>query len=169
MHDFERVPQVLHPRLQRFLDYWLKKRGDRRMPTREDVDPTEIQPLLPGICLLDIHYQGEAVDRVRFRLAGTEIYEMAGFEVTGRFIDQIMPSERYAEVHRQFSWIVEHKEPVYRRFTWHASPVTGVVYERILAPLGPPEGRVSHFIGMHAIATDPDDRPLPQDTALPVG
>ena len=169
MHDFEFVPRDLHPRLQKFLDYWLAKRGERRMPPRESIDPDEIRELLPGICLLQIAYQGKEVDRVKFRLAGTEIYDMAGFEVTGRYVDQIVPAETYSAIHQQFQWIAEHGEPMYRRFTWHASPVTGVVYERVLAPLGPPQGPPCHFIGMHAIATDRGDRLIPRDTAVPVG
>ena len=32
-------------------DYWTARRGDRRMPRKSDIDPSELKPLLPYILL----------------------------------------------------------------------------------------------------------------------
>ena len=41
--------------LRQMYTYWLAKRGDRPMPRRSDLDPTEIPAhLLPGITLVDV-------------------------------------------------------------------------------------------------------------------
>src|SRR5512134_2272816 len=37
-----------------FHRYWDSKRRGRRMPSRADIDPAEIVPLLPGITLIDV-------------------------------------------------------------------------------------------------------------------
>src|SRR3546814_17864940 len=52
----ERMPRVIsvagaeeifYPRLRRLYDYWDDKRGARRMPCRQDIDPVELRDL-PG-------------------------------------------------------------------------------------------------------------------------
>ena len=41
-----------HPDTVALYGYWREKRGERLMPRRSDIDPTEIPPrLLPGITL----------------------------------------------------------------------------------------------------------------------
>ena len=35
-------------------EYWTRKRGDRRMPTRADLDPLDMIPLLPNLFLVNV-------------------------------------------------------------------------------------------------------------------
>lgn len=70
-----------HPDAQALYGYWLKKRGDRPMPRRSDVDPTEIPPrLLPGISLVDVVPDDR---RYVYRLMGTAEVQVRGFDPTG--------------------------------------------------------------------------------------
>ena len=45
------------PSLQTLLAYWYRKRGDRLMPSRADIDPSEFPKLLPNVML----YNAEAL------------------------------------------------------------------------------------------------------------
>lgn len=149
MSKFQQIPDELHPDLVEFLEYWWAKRAGNRIPTRSAVDPADIHHLLSGICLLELLYHDETLERVRFKLAGTEIYRMAGRELTGHYVDDVAPAELYGEIEAQFLWMIKAMEPTYRRFRWPNPARSEFVYERVLAPLGEPDMKPSHFIGMH--------------------
>jgi hypothetical protein len=34
--------------------YWQSKRGERRMPRRSDIEPSEIVPLLPNLLIIEV-------------------------------------------------------------------------------------------------------------------
>lgn len=72
-----------HPDILRFLAYWQEKCAGRRMPSRADIDPSEIKPYLPHITLVDV------VDDERryvYRLVGTKEVELRGYDPTGRSV-----------------------------------------------------------------------------------
>ena len=50
--------------------YWRGKAKDGRLPSREDIDPAEIVPLLPDLVLLNVEWEPFRC-RVRLRLAGS--------------------------------------------------------------------------------------------------
>lgn len=67
--------------------YWLGKRGDRAMPTRDDIDAVEMRPkVLPNLTLLEV---GDQPRSCRFRLAGTAYREALGCDPTGKWLDQL--------------------------------------------------------------------------------
>jgi hypothetical protein len=55
---------------QRALAYWQDKRGGRPMPSRKDIEPTEIPDLLANVVLVDVTQ--DPLD-FRYRLIGTAI------------------------------------------------------------------------------------------------
>ncbi len=66
-----------------FYAYWDHKRRDRRMPSRANIDPSEIVPFLPGIMLVEV-----VADERRFlyRLVGTREVAMRGRDPTGKSV-----------------------------------------------------------------------------------
>lgn len=67
-------------------DYWTARRGDRRMPRKSDIDPSELKPLLPYILLGEFATQPL---RLRYRLVGTEVVTVYGVDFTGRWLDEL--------------------------------------------------------------------------------
>lgn len=67
-------------------DYWNKKRGKRRLPSRHDIDPAEIVEILPHVFLLDV--QQVPLD-FRYRLIGTKMDEHMTGSYTGLWMSQI--------------------------------------------------------------------------------
>ena len=67
-------------------DYWKRKRGDRPMPARRDIDPAEITRILPHVFLLDVRQQ--PLD-FRYRLVGTKMDENMLAHYTGVWMSQI--------------------------------------------------------------------------------
>ncbi len=82
--------------------YWQQKRGSRRMPSRADIDPTEIPRLLPNL-LISEHVPADGTGRWRYRLAGTAVVAAFGRNPTGHFIDELTKGDYRAfieEIHR---------------------------------------------------------------------
>ncbi|ESQ86042.1 histidine kinase [Asticcacaulis sp. AC466] len=71
--------------------YWksLRKRG--RLPSRQDLDPAALKLRLPTISLIDV-LDGHPANNpgcFRQRLAGTELFNAYGEEITGKILDNI--------------------------------------------------------------------------------
>jgi hypothetical protein len=79
-------------RLEQAYGYWLAKAAGRAMPTRGDIEPTEIPKLLPDVMLVERLDNG----RYRYRLIGTENTRAHGVNATGRFLDEVLPGPDYA-------------------------------------------------------------------------
>lgn len=92
MPDFNAIdpaveaPSFRSPRVARLYRYWRTLCGTRPLPQRADLDPAAIRDLLPYLMLVDI--TGTPA-RARYRLVGTIIVEMAKFDFTGLYADEI--------------------------------------------------------------------------------
>jgi len=96
--------------LQRIYGYWSAKRGDRPMPRRADLDPTEIPPrLLPGITLVDVVPDPR---RYVYRLVGTMEVEVRGFDPTGRSVEEAYFGENAEDATACYDRVVETRTPV---------------------------------------------------------
>lgn len=77
--------KLASPLQQRAFAYWQSKLSGRSMPSRKDIEPTEIPELLANIVLVDVSH--DPLD-FRYRLIGTAIVERIAFDYTGkRFTD----------------------------------------------------------------------------------
>lgn len=62
---------------------WLRLKGDRKAPDRQDLNPAELGPHLGDILLLE-----RTGDEIRFRIAGARVCALMGGELRGkRFIE----------------------------------------------------------------------------------
>lgn len=96
--------------VQRMGDYLSRKRGDRAMASRADIDPTEIREFLPYVVLVDIERDPL---RVYYRLVGTRIAEFYG-EFTGTWMHDRPISDAYRLVAEKiYRTLIETKAPVY--------------------------------------------------------
>lgn len=66
--------------------YWERLRAGRPMPSRSDIDPASIKPLLPFILISDVI---QAPLRVRYRLVGTVVAQRSRQDFTGRYLDDL--------------------------------------------------------------------------------
>jgi hypothetical protein len=80
------VDNIDDPLLRAGYDYWRLKRAGRRMPSRRDIDPTEIPRLLPNVMIVEMLDEGT---RYRFRLAGSAITAAFGRPITGGFVHDL--------------------------------------------------------------------------------
>jgi hypothetical protein len=73
--------KLTSPLQRRAFAYWQSKLGGRRMPSRKDLEPTEIPDLLANLVLVDVSHV--PLD-FRYRLIGTAIVQRIAFDYTGR-------------------------------------------------------------------------------------
>jgi hypothetical protein len=83
----ELAAAIDHPKIKRMPEYWLSKCAGRPMPSRSDIDPLELRDCLGNLCLIDV--TGDAPTRFRFRLDGTIVALATGFDLTGKFVDEV--------------------------------------------------------------------------------
>jgi hypothetical protein len=130
----------------RMYRYWQELRGGRAMPARRDIDPVAFWSVLPNIHLSEWHDNPE---RVRCRLAGTEIVATLGFEIGGRWIDEYHTDPKdLEETIALFRKVKERRAPVIGRTLGAQSRLGVDSFEWILCPLGDDGGSVTHFIGL---------------------
>jgi hypothetical protein len=67
--------------------WWLAHRGASGIPDRRDLDPAALRPLLPNLFIADIEPKPF---RVRYRLVGTKAVRTIGFDITGRYLDELL-------------------------------------------------------------------------------
>jgi hypothetical protein len=85
-------PDPIPPGLEPLLRYWERKRGERRMPRRADIDPAELVRFLPAVMLVDVVADDR---RYVYRLVGTREVQARGRDPTGRAVgDAFIGSSR---------------------------------------------------------------------------
>ena len=130
----------------RICDYWEALRGARSMPARRDIDPVDVFPLLPYIHLSEWHRNP---DRVRYRVAGTEIVASIGREFSGRWLtDFHTDPDDLAETLALYRKVAERRAPVLGRTEGNLLRLGINSFEWILCPLSDDDGSVTHFLGL---------------------
>ena len=113
-------PAALAPRVRQLRDYWESKRRGRAMPARADIDPAEIKPLLPNLLIADLFTDPL---RVRIRLAGTKVCETFGFNIAGRWLEELDLTADVGFWLAQYQRMIATPAPVYGRTTGTRGPV----------------------------------------------
>jgi len=90
-------------------EYWRQKTAGRRMPSRADIDPTEIPRLLPFVRLVDVLGPG----RYRYRLVGTEVQKMHSSTATGQYVEDVLKGPVASRVIEVYDECVRDRRPIY--------------------------------------------------------
>jgi hypothetical protein len=67
--------------------YWLLKRSSRPMPARSDLNPGDIPALLPYLLIV-----GKPGGELRYRLIGTAVAQIMGYDATGKTVGSSLVS-----------------------------------------------------------------------------
>jgi hypothetical protein len=136
--------EIRSKELQPLFDYWQKKRNGRTAPSRSDIVPTEIKPLLPRIFIVEIV---GTPTRFRYRLAGTLVVDRFGEEITGRFLDELDVDKRNDEIAAEYLKTAESRQPLCSRWSYTKQDGTSLSYERLLLPLSSDGQSVDMILG----------------------
>ncbi len=93
--------QLINPEQKQLYDYWSRCAGERHLPRRADLDPAHIPNLLPSISLIDV---GVGLESSWIRLAGTNLRDIYGYEITGKYLRDLDWGEK-----QNYWWTVYRK------------------------------------------------------------
>jgi len=134
----ERSEGLASESLRRLRDYWLGRRGRRRMPARKDIDPLDIPKLLPKLVLTDVLHEPL---RLRYRLIGTFVTDLAGRNATGRWLDEALYGERTDDMLWAYRRCVADRAPVAVREQVQFVAKDWLTIEALLLPCGEADDR----------------------------
>jgi hypothetical protein len=102
-------PTIRTHELRRLLQHWHDLKGDRPLPRRADLDPTDIAYCLGNVALVEI----EPPFRPRYRLVGARLADLLGEDPTGRYVGELSPACSRDQVLAAYRRTVETGEPDY--------------------------------------------------------
>jgi hypothetical protein len=128
--------------LRRLLAYWERRRGERPMPSRSDIDPIDLKFMLDRIALTEVH---ENPRRYRLRLVGGFWHRLLGFEATGMWLQDWPHAGQKAMTVSFYGALIAGRVP---RFTRRDGVVDDQVlsYEIMLLPLSDDGERISMIV-----------------------
>lgn len=138
------------PMLRDVFDYWATKwaaamlTGEGGPPTRREIDPLELKPLLPHLLMADIEREPL---RFRFRLVGTSICRHYGSDYTGRYLDQLDLDDHDADIQAQYTDVATTGRPRSDLLRYVMDSGRARSYERLLLPLSDDGVRVTAIFG----------------------
>lgn len=142
------------PVLRSGLEYWQSKRNGRRYPTREDIRPREIAPLLRYVSLIKV----EGDDFV-YRIVGDTIVMSYGVPLQNRRLSDLVFDEPGfgAFVVPMLEKVVATGEPIALRgkVGRDVIRVNFTHSENLLLPLGPDDDTVDHVLTFSYYVSQP--------------
>ncbi|HUL09902.1 MAG TPA: PAS domain-containing protein [Candidatus Acidoferrum sp.] len=105
------IASVSSAKVRQLHAHWERVRGARLMPTRTDIDPSAIKPLLPNIVMADVFHDPL---RVYYRLVGTAVVEHSRFDFTGKWLHEVEFGEPKDWI-ALYELFVREKRPLFDR------------------------------------------------------
>jgi hypothetical protein len=135
--------RIEHPKLQQLFHYWASKRGERKMPSRAEIDPLDLSFIIGNVILIDVF--GDDPRRFRIRLHGTNLTERVGYDLTGKMLDE-MPDAEFRDMSRlSFTKVSRTGKPLQARRD-RVLDGKSRRYETIILPLSGDDARVDMLI-----------------------
>lgn len=142
------------------LNLWHSLRDANGRVTPEQIDPFMLKPALGYILLIDVLDDGADF---YYRLYGSEVARVAGFDMTGKRTSQIVTGSLASTFYiAGYRALLQRPEPL---FTWHEMPMQITInnWDRIVLPLTGTDGRITRILtcnmpGEPLILQDDDSR-----------
>jgi hypothetical protein len=107
--EFDKTLAYRSDKLRQLHDYWRSKLKGREIPSRADIEPTEIPKLLPYTALIDVESNPR---RFRWRLVGTHITGAMGYDYTGFYFDEKYSGPALIDLMAVYERVLQSKEPI---------------------------------------------------------
>lgn len=122
-------------RLSYALNSWYRWRGNKRLPGRADINADDFRRLLPNIYLLERAADG----RWRFILSGATVRNHLGFELSGRYLEDLFDAEQLDRTKKAYDAVLRGNAD-YMLQTWSRQGRPVMQFRRLLLPLASDSG-----------------------------
>lgn len=128
------------------LSYWMGKRVGRSMPSKRDIDPTEIPAkIMPNLQIIEVIDGGA---RFRYRLIGTATVDAYGEDFTGRHPDEMFPVDLRDFIHGIYRQVCAWKAPLFLSNRYITAKGFQLASTRIYMPLSDDNTEAHHIFGV---------------------
>jgi hypothetical protein len=103
------LDKIETPCLRELYAYWDARRHGREFPARRDIDPLDLRFVLGHVLLLDVLHEPL---RFRFRLHGSELALRAGYDMTGKMVDELPGEGNRAVLLQRCRTLLEMRQPL---------------------------------------------------------
>ncbi len=170
---FDRGPYSCfqHSELWTLFDYWRAKRGARRLPSRRDIDPVDLAPILSNIWLCD--YEPDH-GTIRYRLAGETVVQASGApKLRGKLLSDLLDPAEFRRINPIVMRVLEGPALFHADGFVYRSVGRYTCLERLALPLAGDGERADGMVGVTVIYDGPnavDKNPSEQvrSTFLPI-
>lgn len=122
--------------------YWRSKCGENHLPSRTDLKPEEVVPLLPNIGLIDVFgYQ-----KFRYRLVGTAMVELFKQDFTGQDLEAAKSGEYMMYLKDLYQMAVDERCAVYSRSEFKFRDGWGLDTMRLILPLADEQQNINMLL-----------------------
>lgn len=125
--------------------WWMAARDDADVPDRCALRPEEIKPLLPCLLIADAEHDPF---RVRYRLVGTRVVEVTGFDITGHYLDDLLSAEPDQPWMDHYRTVYVSRRPLLGATTVPTSAGKMFTYEFGIFPLRNGGQRIEQFVAV---------------------
>ena len=144
MSVYENPDEARSEIVRLMLHWWLGKCG-ADIPDRSDLDPADLKPLLPNILISDVEHDPF---RVRYRLVGTRAREATGFNIVGRYLDELLPTDPDEPWMADYSLSYRKRRPVLGVSSIRTTIGDIFTYEYGLFPLRKGGATIEQFVAI---------------------
>lgn len=137
------LPADVDRRLADIHAYWVVRRGTRRFPTRRDLDPLDIAPLMPHVSIVDV---SPAAPRFVYRLFGTAMTDLFKRDLTGRPVGTGVLPEQLGAVLARYETVATRGIGLFHRDRLQESANDFTPFERLMLPLGERDDAVDMIV-----------------------
>jgi len=146
--------------------WWMSKRGASGIPDRTDLDPVALRHMLPNMLISELE---DDPFRIRYRLVGTKVAAVTGFDFTGRYLDELMADGGETPWMKHYAAIRASRAPLLGSVTEATTNGGRFTYEFGIFPLAVGDADVKQFVsvedyfGFHLTSAELDTRPRARD------
>ncbi|HEY7687713.1 MAG TPA: PAS domain-containing protein [Dongiaceae bacterium] len=134
---------ICSPAIAELYGYWNRKRGERPMPQRSEIDPADITRHLPGLQLIEV--KRDPLDFV-YRLVGTREVSARGHDPTGRRVAESFFGQTAEDVLANYRRVVATGSFVYDLDKFTTPGGRFVQDESLFLPLADVAGAVGQIL-----------------------
>ena len=125
--------------------WWEAHKGATGIADRRDVDPEALKGLLPNLFITEAERDPF---RVRYRLVGTKAVATTGFDITGRYLDELLSGQPDVPWIDYYRMVYDSRAPLLGTVVVPATSGGTFEYEFGIFPLTNGGTRIEQFIAV---------------------
>jgi hypothetical protein len=127
------------------LNRWWLDHGKDDIPDRADLCPSALKSILPYLLISDVEHRPF---RIRYRLVGTRVVEATGLDFTGRYLDELVPTDEDEPWMDDYAFAYERRSAIAGRTVLTLRQGVGFIYEFGIFPLRKGRSTIDQFVAV---------------------